>query len=92
MEEADTRFKEIQNAYEVLSDRHERAWCALQRPPLSSYPTKLAKLCQCMVYESALPSHARSSILTPYKKATVFLFVRLHICNTERDRVVEATH
>ena len=25
-EEADTRFKELQNAYEVLSDRHERAW------------------------------------------------------------------
>ncbi|KAK9822025.1 hypothetical protein WJX74_001541 [Apatococcus lobatus] len=26
LEEADTRFKEIQNAYEILSDKHERAW------------------------------------------------------------------
>ena len=25
-DEAAERFKEIQNAYEVLSDRHERAW------------------------------------------------------------------
>jgi curved DNA-binding protein CbpA len=28
-EEAHARFQEIQNAYEVLSDKHERAWCAL---------------------------------------------------------------
>ena len=27
-EEAAERFKEIQNAYEILSDKHERAWCA----------------------------------------------------------------
>ena len=27
LEEADARFKEIQNAYEILSDKHERAWC-----------------------------------------------------------------
>ncbi|KAK9866465.1 hypothetical protein WJX84_009080 [Apatococcus fuscideae] len=26
LEEADTRFKELQNAYEILSDKHERAW------------------------------------------------------------------
>jgi hypothetical protein len=26
LEEADAHFKEIQNAYEVLSDKHERAW------------------------------------------------------------------
>ncbi len=26
LEEADIRFKEIQNAYEILSDKHERAW------------------------------------------------------------------
>ena len=26
LEEADFRFKEIQNAYEILSDSHERAW------------------------------------------------------------------
>ena len=26
LEEADVRFKELQNAYEVLSDKHERAW------------------------------------------------------------------
>lgn len=26
-EEADTRFKEIQNAWEVLSDPREKAWC-----------------------------------------------------------------
>lgn len=26
-EEAAERFKEIQNAWEVLSDKHERAWC-----------------------------------------------------------------
>ena len=26
LEEADTVFKEIQNAYEVLSDKHERGW------------------------------------------------------------------
>ena len=32
LEEADLRFKEIQNAYEVLSDRHERAWYGI--PPL----------------------------------------------------------
>jgi DnaJ-class molecular chaperone len=25
-EEAAERFKEVQNAYEVLSDKHERAW------------------------------------------------------------------
>ena len=24
--EAEERFKEVQNAYEVLSDKHERAW------------------------------------------------------------------
>ena len=27
--EAEERFKEVQNAYEVLSDKHERAWCVL---------------------------------------------------------------
>ena len=27
LEEADVRFKEIQNAYEILSDKHERSWC-----------------------------------------------------------------
>ena len=26
LEEADARFKELQNAYEVLSDRQEKAW------------------------------------------------------------------
>lgn len=26
LEEADEKFKEVQNAYEVLSDKHERAW------------------------------------------------------------------
>ena len=26
IEEAQERFKEIQNAYEILSDPHERAW------------------------------------------------------------------
>lgn len=26
LEEADVRFKELQNAYEVLGDKHERAW------------------------------------------------------------------
>jgi DnaJ family protein A protein 5 len=26
LEEADTKFKELQNAYEVLSDKHERSW------------------------------------------------------------------
>lgn len=26
LDEADVRFKELQNAYEVLSDKHERAW------------------------------------------------------------------
>jgi DnaJ family protein A protein 5 len=26
VEEAAERFKEVQNAYEVLSDKHERAW------------------------------------------------------------------
>ncbi len=25
-QEAEVRFKEIQNAYEILSDKHERAW------------------------------------------------------------------
>lgn len=29
LEEADVRFKEIQNAYEVLTDKHERAWWVL---------------------------------------------------------------
>ena len=29
LEEADVRFKELQNAYEVLSDKHERAWSVL---------------------------------------------------------------
>ena len=28
---AEEQFKEIQNAYEILSDPHERAWCAV--PP-----------------------------------------------------------
>lgn len=28
LEEADERFKELQNAYEILSDAHERAWYA----------------------------------------------------------------
>ena len=26
LQQADERFKEIQNAYEILSDSHERAW------------------------------------------------------------------
>lgn len=26
LEEAEEKFKEVQNAYEVLSDKHERAW------------------------------------------------------------------
>ena len=26
LQQADERFKEIQNAYEILSDPHERAW------------------------------------------------------------------
>ena len=26
IDEADVKFKELQNAYEVLSDKHERAW------------------------------------------------------------------
>lgn len=26
LEEADEHFKELQNAYEILSDAHERAW------------------------------------------------------------------
>ena len=28
LEEAQERFKEVQNAYEILSDKHERAWWA----------------------------------------------------------------
>ena len=32
LEEADERFKEIQNAYEVLSDKHERAWYCPRLP------------------------------------------------------------
>jgi len=30
LKEAEERFKEIQNAYEVLNDKHERAWWALR--------------------------------------------------------------
>ena len=26
LDEAQERFKEVQNAYEILSDKHERAW------------------------------------------------------------------
>lgn len=26
VEEAEEKFREVQNAYEVLSDKHERAW------------------------------------------------------------------
>ena len=29
LEEADERFKEIQAAYDILSDKHERAWWVL---------------------------------------------------------------
>ena len=28
LEESSTRFKEIQNAYEILSDPREKAWCS----------------------------------------------------------------
>ena len=34
--EADERFKEVQNAYEVLSDKHERAWCAMSSRTVSA--------------------------------------------------------
>lgn len=29
LDEADEKFKVISNAYEVLSDQHERAWCVI---------------------------------------------------------------
>jgi hypothetical protein len=45
LEEAESVFKEIQNAYEVLSDKHERAWCVLATPVMafSTHTTRKRK-------------------------------------------------
>jgi len=47
LEEADERFKEICNAYEVLSDQHERAWCVPPPLPIANSLSDLHKPLQC---------------------------------------------
>ncbi len=39
-EEAAERFKEIQNAYEILSDKHERAWCGRRAGRAWAHPRR----------------------------------------------------
>ena len=51
LKEAEERFKEIQNAYEVLSDKHERAWYG----PQSAHGNKQSLLCSSEAYN--IPKH-----------------------------------
>lgn len=46
-EEAAERFKEIQNAYEILSDKHERAWCVGGAPGAGREPPSVLCACVC---------------------------------------------
>ena len=49
LDEAQERFKEVQNAYEILSDKHERAWYDGHREQiLRSGDRHLVCVCVCV--------------------------------------------
>lgn len=66
LEEADEKFKEISNAYEVLSDQHERAWCVRSDP--SHCYTHRPNFCTAMVPSTCVgmaPSWGSSHRMNP---------------------------
>ncbi len=54
-EEAEARFIEVQAAYDVLSDSHERSWCAARQPRRGPPP-----LPRCAAAASQLATHVRA--------------------------------